>query len=151
MNSDLENKLAKDFSFMRWQRVGADGEDASVTNTYVAFGCEVGDGWYVLLHDLCEQIQETYKRYGAEVDIVIDQVKEKYGGLRFYYHREGRLTDEIADEMVSQRLEDIVQQYEDRSEHICEDCGKEGRLREDLSWILTLCDNCYEKMHRGRS
>ena len=118
---------------------------ACVDDNYVAFGCDIGDGWYDLLHGLCEEITAIYIQYGADVDIVVDQVKEKYGGLRFYYHREGILADETANITLNRQIENIVEQYEERSEHVCEECGNEGILRNDLSWISTLCDNCYKR------
>lgn len=141
MNDILEGKLHSDFPFMKRPVMGTDG--TTVNNNY-AFGCEVGDGWYELLNELCEKITDIYSHYGAEPDIVIDQVKEKYGGLRFYYHREGITEDETASIEINHQIEDIVQQFEDRSEYICEECGQEGILRDDLPWMATLCEHCYK-------
>ena len=52
----------------------------------------------------------------------IFQIKEKFGGLRFY---------------STVGMGDI----EDQSYFICEECGKPGTLR-DTGWWKTLCDEC---------
>jgi len=41
--------------------------------------------WYEVIRGLCLDITEVYGKTGLPVDIV-DQVKEKFGTLRFYYH-----------------------------------------------------------------
>src|SRR5574343_2081161 len=58
--------------------------------TCLAFGIECGDGWYKILDDLCKAIQAAvdYKNRRGEDpnnDVIVDQIKEKFGGLRFYY------------------------------------------------------------------
>jgi len=60
----------------------------------------------------------------------IQQVKEKFGTLRFYCscEPEGRPLIEFVERM---------------SENICEYCGDRGESREDLSWVSTLCNRCY--------
>ena len=61
-------------------------------------------------------------------DTYIFQIKEKFGGLRFYVDGTTELLDFI-DEMEAKSLT------------ICEKCGKPGKPREG-GWILTLCDEC---------
>ena len=41
--------------------------------------------WYEVIRGLCLDITKVYGKTGLPVDIV-DQVKEKFGTLRFYYH-----------------------------------------------------------------
>ena len=45
---------------------------------------DTGDGWYNILDTLCGQIQNLnlLERFNVEAT----QVKEKFGGLRFYYN-----------------------------------------------------------------
>jgi hypothetical protein len=57
----------------------------------------------------------------------ICQVKEKFGGLRFY-------TNECSDEMHNR-----IRLAEDASYLTCEKCGELGELRGG-GWMATLCD-----------
>ena len=97
------------------------------------WGFECGDGWYDILDHLCGAISEyTYldvmskSPYDAN-EIYVDQIKEKFGRLRFYLSRE----DDVMHGMVS------MAEY--MSAHICETCGERGQLRTG-SWLVTLCD-----------
>jgi hypothetical protein len=84
----------------------------------------VGKGWSGLIDRIYDQLNsETY----------VMQVKEKFGGLRFYV---GSATE---------REFDVIYCAEKDSYTICEECGEPGTLREDLGWILTLCDKHYEE------
>jgi len=56
------------------------------------------------------------------------QVKEKFGGLRFYVNCR-------RNEAIRQRIGIAAEE----SFRTCEVCGQPGRLREDR-WIKTLCD-----------
>ncbi len=88
---------------------------------------ECNSGWYPLLKDLITDLIEL------GWDKQICQVKEKFGGLRFYIY-------EASDEM-----HDRIIQAEKESYETCEVTGKPGQLRTDLGWIETLCDEEYEK------
>jgi hypothetical protein len=97
------------------------------------FGFECGDGWYDILDYLCGAISEyTYldvmsKSPYDSNEIYVDQVKEKFGRLRFYLSKE----DDVMHGMVS------MAEY--MSSQICETCGERGQLRTG-SWLVTLCD-----------
>lgn len=52
----------------------------------MAFGIECPDGWYSLLYAMCQRLERIQDEYG--ITVVADQVKEKYGSLRFYNHIE---------------------------------------------------------------
>ena len=66
------------------------------------------------------------------------QVKEKYGGLRFYMTCD---TDEISN---------LVEEAEALSLKTCEECGKPGEKRSG-GWIHTHCDYCHENWDKIRS
>jgi hypothetical protein len=93
------------------------------------WGFECGDGWYDLLDHLCGSLV-TYT-YGDE-EIYVDQVKEKFGRLRFYLSKE----DDVMHGMVSMA--------EHMSGQICETCGNRGETRGG-SWMVTLCDKHHEE------
>jgi hypothetical protein len=88
------------------------------------WGFECGDGWYDLLDYLCGSlVTYTY----SDEEIYVDQVKEKFGRLRFYLSKE----DDVMHGMVSMA--------EHMSGRICETCGNRGETRGG-SWMVTLCD-----------
>jgi len=94
---------------------------------------EIGGGWYQLIHDLLEELLKT------DWDRDIHQVKEKFGGLRFYIGS------------ASQEVHEIIGKYEELSYHICEVCGEKGELRKDCGWrgglwYKTMCDKHYEEL-----
>jgi len=66
------------------------------------------------------------------------QVKEKFGGLRFYMTCG---TDEIYD---------LISEAETLSCKTCEECGKPGEERA-TGWIHTLCNDCHENWEEIRS
>lgn len=94
---------------------------------------EVEDGWMQLLKDLIQDlIQLGWNRQ-------ICQVKEKFGGLRFYIN-EG--TDQ---------MHDRIREAEDLSLRTCEVTGEPGELRADLGWWRTLNDAEYLKSWNSRA
>lgn len=91
MRDELEMKIAEKFPFMRrGKHFGEQREEGRIHDLYGAFGCSVRDGWYEVIRGLCRDITEAYEKAGRPIDIVVDQVKEKFGTLRFYYHFEGQ-------------------------------------------------------------
>ena len=96
------------------------------------WGFECGDGWFDLLDYLCGALL-TYT-YGDE-EIYVDQVKEKFGRLRFYLSKE----DDVMHGMISMA--------EHMSGQICEVCGNRGKTRSG-SWLVTLCDKHHDERTR---
>lgn len=162
MRDELELKLAEEFPFMQGKKTLQEQKaEGRISDLYSAFGCDVGDGWYELLHDMCSEIMEAYQKAGEPVNLVVDQVKEKFGTLRFYYHFEGQpqtlhafdflggpsMRFQQQENNLQKVIANIVRNAEEQSGTICEKCGKPGTLRKDLRWILTLCDDCYGKQN----
>lgn len=92
------------------------------TNAYF-FNCD--SGWNIIIKNLIEDLIEL----GWDKKIV--QVKEKFGGLRFYVVNG---SDEIYNRITDAEKE---------SYKTCEKCGEKGELRNDIGWYLTLCENHY--------
>ena len=70
----------------------------------------------------------------------IGQIKEKFGGLRFYVDGEseyGGVVDVVADK--------LIHLAESQSFHICERCGDGAEQRTDLGWTKTLCDKHHQE------
>jgi hypothetical protein len=70
----------------------------------------------------------------------VSVVKEKFGGLRIYLDYVG------ADAEITNKIQDLIDDAEEASYGVCSECSAPGELRDDLSWILTLCDSCHGKI-----
>ena len=152
MNKELEKKLSDKFPFMKKGKSLIEQHNAGfIDDLYSAFGLECGDGWYDLIYELCTEIQKAIDESRLPVNVEINQVKEKYGGLRFYYSlnfKENGLGSIDANKRkeLSEKIFKLTNIYEDKSYGVCELCGKPGKLREDLDWMQTLCEECYSKV-----
>jgi hypothetical protein len=77
------------------------------------------------------------------------QIKEKFGGLRFYYDTGRTDGSQLTDELLADAREKIdiaVQVAEDKADKACEVCGQPGTRRTG-GWLRTLCDT-HEAMQR---
>ena len=97
-------------------------------------GFAVGEGWWPILQALCANIQhylnwinKNHEKHPVVEQVVVEQIKEKFGGLRFYYTG------------GDDKIRGMVSMAESWAEHTCEECGKPGKERIG-SWIKTLCD-----------
>jgi hypothetical protein len=108
-------------------------------------GVECGDGWFDLIDRLshaCENEIGTLMEQGRPQGgwPRIAQIKEKFGGLRFYVR--GPLSDDLRAQ--------ILQAENEISLCICERCGAPEKLREGR-WRRTYCDNCEAEGEANRS
>lgn len=117
---------------------------------YPMFGLELPPGWADLVDHLCFQIQQHIDNreqqikwaldYNSREDtvnprdvpesvtqVVVTQVKEKFGTLRFYY------------DGGDDTIDGMVYLAESLSSIICETCGNKGKTRGG-GWLRTLCD-----------
>lgn len=112
---------------------------------YSMFGIECGIGWYNIIDNLCFQIQSHIdwrnsqralllgdNPYDIKIphevpQVIVAQIKEKYGALRFYYHG------------GDERIDGMVRMAEAMSAATCEHCGNIGKPR-GKNWIYTACD-----------
>jgi hypothetical protein len=101
--------------------------------TCMAWGMECGDGWYKLLDEGMEKIQYFCDLCPSGIQLVADQIKEKYGTLRFYYHLEN-----AENKVESSILDDIASDMERRSTSVCEITGEHGYLCSNHGWLTTL-------------
>ena len=68
---------------------------------------------------------------GATVDMLSrSEVKEKFGGLRFYVKG--------GNERALARIDEAAQE----AERICEGCGAPSSIRSLDGWLTTVCDDC---------
>ena len=101
---------------------------AMFTNMYG--GVAVGEGWWPIIESLCSQIQHHIdwknKKDQVVAQVTVEQIKEKFGGLRFYYTG----GDDFVHGLVS-----MAESWAVRS---CEQCGAPGE-QGGSGWISTLC------------
>lgn len=101
----------------------------------------VGEGWWPILESLCANIQnhiDWKNKNSVEVSqVTVAQIKEKFGGLRFYY------------DGGDDRVYGMVRMAESWAAKTCETCGAPGKSREG-GWIKTLCDHHEEERQQRK-
>ena len=127
MKKELQEKLIKKYPNI-FSDVGK-----SPSESGMAFGVQTGDGWLWLIDNLCNELNK-YKIQN-ETPIKVFQVKEKFGGLRFYLTG-GGIPEQYA----------IIEFAQSLSFSICEICGSTENVKQTKdSYIQTLCDKCENK------
>lgn len=115
-------------------------KDLSNMSPYEAFGIECEDGWKGLYQPIINYIDQ-YNNNHEDSHIYIDQIKEKFGELRFYWSAEN-ISKEVED-----KLHEMVSVAEEESYKVCEICGS----REDVGitvggWYRTICRKCLHEL-----
>lgn len=135
MRDELDKQLCEKYPKMMADR------HAPMTETCMCWGFECGDGWFDILDHLMGNIQHhiDWKNREKEIvpQVVLEQVKEKFGTLRFYY----RGGDDYIHGMVAMA--------ESMSGIMCEVCGAPGQ-REGGGWIKTLCETHREEREQRK-
>jgi hypothetical protein len=106
-------------------------------------GFAIGEGWWNVVDVLMSEIQHHIdwsvknNQWDLENDksnirpvcpqVVVTQIKEKFGGLRFYY--------DGGDDYIF----GLVSMAERWADNTCETCGQKGQRRSG-GWVRTLCD-----------
>ena len=103
----------------------------------MVFGIECGDGWNDLIYVLCSNIKSYFisddPRHKVPEEFYVTQIKEKFGGLRFYVS------------CAPEKVFSFISKAEVESYKTCEICGNKGKLRDDLPWWKTLCSEHYKE------
>lgn len=139
MREELDKQLCE-----KYPKIFAD-RHKPMTETCMCWGFECGDGWYNIIDRLCENIQHHIDwtnsqrtrllennphkvKIPKEVpQVVAEQVKEKFGTLRFYT-RGG-----------NEYINGLITMAESMSGVTCETCGKPGTTG-GKGWISTMCE-----------
>ena len=124
MKQEYDEYLCKTYPKMMVNR------NLPMTETCMCWGFECGDGWFQILNQLMGNIQHhlDWKNRDGEVvpQVTLDQVKEKFGTLRFYYTG--------GDDYIR----GLVSMAESMSGVTCETCGNPGTSTRG-GWIKTVC------------
>jgi hypothetical protein len=126
MREELDSLLCQKYPKMFVNR------NKSMQETCMYWGFECSDGWFDLIDKLCESIQSYIDNNSHAPDriipqVTVDQVKEKFGTLRFYTTGGDRLID------------GMIWFAESMSGRICETCGAPGKTR-GKGYIYTACN-----------
>lgn len=113
----------------------------SPQKTLMCWGFTCGDGWFEIIEQLSAKLEseiQALKDQGTPEENlpVAVQVKEKFGGLRFYM------------DAATESMYKAIGEAEDACDRTCEECGEPGTLRTDRGWIQTLCDKCAYPIER---
>ena len=137
MNKKLQNKLFKEFPKLFKDR------KKSFEKSCMARGIEIdGDGWYDILHELCNEIQ-TFCDLKSDRQVYFDQVKEKFGMLRVSFYVKTTTDLGFSYGYVTGYVSALCVVAERKSATTCEICGKSERSRCSLDSGLIKCV-CYE-------
>ena len=99
---------------------------------------DMPDGWKRAFgKQMCEEIRKILIKGGYLYDYRVAQVKEKFGGLRWY--------DNGVPSSINRELNDIIDKYEELSYRTCIRCGRPA-TKISLGWISPFCDECAEKL-----
>jgi hypothetical protein len=131
MKQELDQLLCERYPKMFVER------HLSEMETCMCWGFAHGEGWFNIIDQLCANIQHhiDWKNRETEIvpQVVVEQVKEKFGTLRFYYRG--------GDDYIS----GLVSMAESMSGVTCEECGAPGATG-GQGWISTLCET-----HRNKN
>ena len=129
MNKELELELVKKYPKILSEYGG------DPMQTCLSFGIEHDDGWYKLLDECMEKLQyfcDLCSRDGKEVQVVANQIKEKYGTLSFYTSVFGGYN------IQHDIIDDIIDTAERKSAYTCEVTGEHGEACKKGGWYRTL-------------
>ena len=99
----------------------------------LCWGIQCGDGWYPIIEECLEAL------VASKVELMLFQIKEKFGGLRIQYQIAAK------NEVDIDTISSIIRIAEEKSFHICEKCGEPGTLQRFNGWYATLCPECAAK------
>lgn len=133
MRAELQDQLYRKYPKFFSQR------NQDPTQTLMCWGIECGDGWYSIIEEFCEFLQECGNSWtfcvspeedSKERVFEFTQIKEKYGLLCLYYHANNKTMEDMAGIMA------IWAEW--KSGKVCEECGSPGSLNEG-PWYETRC------------
>lgn len=118
---DYSAKIQKDYDENRADQPGWPLE---------LFGIECGEGWYGIIAALIRYI-EDYNEKNTDVEpIRVQQIKEKFGELRFYTN------------YYTHDLNELISEAEEVAWNTCETCGSTKNIGHTMGWISVVCPHC---------
>lgn len=102
------------------------------------FDFSIGNGWVPEVLKAIEDF-EVIRKNNPELIVNIAQIKEKFGGIRFYYDCDN-FTENVYNQL-SRRIDEL----EKALDGTCEVCGNttnDVKCTTKIGWIRTLCAEC---------
>jgi hypothetical protein len=109
-------------------------EEKMLNNKWTPLEHYIPPGWIPLVEEL------IVKLHAFPFPIEVTQIKEKFGGLRFYFFINGE-----HDQLLNEKVWKLVNTAEAESYNICQDCGKPGSYKQLGYWGSTWCDSCFKR------
>lgn len=99
---------------------------------------EILPGWIPLVSKLTEEVAEISRECGTKIQVF--QIKEKFGGLRYYIDVLGDVKDSERNSTL-ERTQKIILEAEAASMKICEVCSEAGKQFSRNGWLSTTCED----------
>ena len=85
--------------------------------------------------DICKEIKKELKANNCLYSYRIEQIKEKYGSLRWY------------DNGGTKKIFEIIEKYESISARTCISCGEDAEYM-TRGWICPFCSHCIDEKYK---
>lgn len=131
---EYNKNLIEAYPFLRPRNRWTDETAEDYDYTYTELDA-MPEGWRIRFgEEMVEEISQELKKYNFEDKYRIIQIKEKWGGLRWY---DGGWPQ-------GSQIGRIISKYESLSYKICIKCG-DLAVYESQGWISPYCKNCIDE------
>ena len=132
MRKELEDKIFNNYPDLFKPREPELGKGKSLYPITLGIACR--DGWYVIIDELCSNIDFYVKNHNKQLKVEVTQIKEKFGTLNFNVKNPSKIDDVIWG---------MIRFATGMSSRTCEFCGSTKNVGRTDSWISTICFECY--------
>jgi hypothetical protein len=105
------------------------------------YGFSVTPAWFKLLENMCEKLERLRVESPGGVDLTLNTVKSKFGGLRVYLNA----IDHPASELIYAQAIEITDEAEHEAHNTCSGCGLRvgsENLFQKSGWHDPECRTC---------
>ena len=150
----MKHKLSDITRDFPWTKVTYNGVEPWRDKGTGWFDFDIPQGWADVIYHYMIKLDAILKKYNLVDNIIIEQVKEKFGGLRMYFIIPPHFNDDIEDydeEFTEEQhkaiewFQDIVWEMEEATEKVCCDCGTTEDIQCYGGWVHFACPNCEAK------
>lgn len=108
---------------------------------------DLPSGWLVLASELCRQLDAQLTDDDLAI-LMVAQVKEKFGGLRFHVSVDEESCTEDAERALIERVQSLIRPACEASEQTCQECGQPGATGHFGGYVLTVCPTHARELER---